>query len=295
MKSKSIINALPQNHAVFNILPFYPFTFLLSNYVWTIFSRKRHRHLRAEQHRRKVSQLSARAAVHGKAVGGKRRIRCHNKRVCIHGTAARDTHIRNGDYLLPLHQQGGGEPAEGVLHHSDSRRTHLAAVRRGCAGVHQTHIRRHGLCRPSVVCMGNGYRSGSRRLPVHSLRIPALQETPGEVRRTEVFQHRADHRAQPRFLPASARPLRWRRRRLAGERDIQSGGGCGLRVLHQPVLLLGTHVLPAERAYGLPLCARPRTVAAHVFIQLADTRARHRGHSQPDSRQDSLPLHIQER
>ena len=55
--------------------------------------------------------------------------------------------------------------------------------------------------------MGHGHRRGSRRLPVHTLRLSALQEASGEVRGTETVQHRAHHSTQPRVLPPSARSL----------------------------------------------------------------------------------------
>ena len=66
----------------------------------------------------------------------------------------------------------------------------------------------------------------------------------------------------------------------------------GYALLHQPGLHGLHNVLLLARAYGLPLRVRPRPHAPYALLQLAGARAGRGRHTQPDGRQDSLPLRV---
>ena len=64
--------------------------------------------------------------------------------------------------------------AEGIFHHTDGYRLNIVAFCRIGIAVPFANIVVYGLCRPSVVCMGDGCNRSARCLPVHTLRISAL-------------------------------------------------------------------------------------------------------------------------
>ena len=68
--------------------------------------------------------------------------------------------------------------------------------------------------------------------------------------------------------------------------------GRGLCVLHQPRLHGDARRMPDYGIYGFPLEAR-HTIAAHnAQLFVAYTGAGHCWHSEPDGRQDAIPLYL---
>ncbi len=231
-------------------------------------------HLRTKQHRGTFSQLPARPPLYGKDECRKRRLRHHHQHVRLHCPAARDPHLRHGDHILPLCQQGRRGCAARLLHHPVDGGGHERALRGAHTGVHPAREHLHGLCQPPQLRLGDGRHGGDRRLPVHSLRLPPLPEAPHQVCRPEAVVHHTEHHAQPSLL--------CRARRNRG----------GLRLLHQPRLHGVDHVLLLEGVAWLRSRFRPRIGTAHALLLMADTHLRHCRHPQSDGGQDSLPLFI---
>ena len=189
-----------------------------------------HSDLRPEQHNRKVPQLPPGPPVHLRHQCVQRRVRSCDQPICLHCPAPRDPDIRNGDYLLPLFQQGRRESRQGVFNHPDFRPHDFSLVRRPCGGFPEADLDGHGLPRPSGLHLDDGLDRRDRCFPVYPLCLSPLQETSSEVRGPEAWVHIPEHPSESHLfrLPSETRSQSFRnlRRRHPGR----------LGLLHQPLL-----------------------------------------------------------
>ena len=159
-------------------------------------------HLRTEQHRGAFSQLPARPPVHECHPSLDGRLWHRLERLRLHGADARFPHLRHGDRVLPLRQPAGRRPAAHLCQRTALCRRTVTALRHRLPRRSGTALRRAGVCRPPRVRGHDGRGRGARLVPVHPLRLPALQEAAHKVRRHQALLHRGQHRAQPLLLGA---------------------------------------------------------------------------------------------
>ena len=209
----------------------------------------------------------------------------------LHGRGARDPHLRHGDRLLPLRQQGE-RPGARLHHGARVGRLDVAALHRADHHLPATPLRRHAPLRPRLLHLDARRYSGSRRLLLHPLRLSPLSQEGLPLRRPQASERRPQHSAQPLLPP----PLPGDREELpGGDRLVlpplrRRGVRNRLDILRQPADHRHPAALPDPRAHRPPLALLGPAPQPDALLQLAAARARSGRHPLPEHGADHDPL-----